>query len=184
MANQAKKAYVDDLRTQLQNNPHLVVVGFSGIPHKQMEEFRTKLRESSDNPPSFVVLKNSLFKIAFDGFNRKNKVVSDGESLDVQNSVKGQSALMLMNEDWLSGLKTVKEFAKDIEGFEFKIGIIDGQVYADTGLKQLADLPGKEELIAKIIGALKAPQSRFVYGLNFNTMKLVNVLKNASESKQ
>lgn len=183
MAQQSKKDYVAHIVSQLRENPHLVVVGFTGTTHQSLEDLRGKLRELGDNAPSFMVLKNSLFKIAFNTHNRNNQLVSDDESKNVQNQVKGQAALMLMNEDWLSAIKVIKDFAKEQEGFEFKVGLIDGKVYEETGLTQLANLPGREELATKIIGALRAPQSRVVYGLNFNSMKLINVLKNASEVK-
>lgn len=183
MAQQIKKDYVSDVISQLQENPHLVVVGFTGTSHQKLEELRIKLREAEGADPTFMVLKNSLFRIAFHTFNKKNKVVSDEDSTNVQAHVKGQSAMLLMNDDWLSAIKVIKDFAKTEEDFDFRVGLIDGQVYEQAGLTQLANLPSKEELVAQLVRALKAPQSRIVYGLNFGNMKLVNVLKNASEAK-
>lgn len=181
MANTVKKDYVSDLMGQLQENPHLVVVGFTSTSHKKLEDLREKLR-ASGTTSSFMVLKNSLFRLAFYTFNKKNKVVSDEASQTLQDNVKGQAALMLINDDWLSALKVIKDFAKDEEGFEFRVGLVDGQVYEQAGLSQLASLPGRDELVVKIIMALKSPQTKLVYGLKFNSMKLVNVLKNAVDA--
>lgn len=181
MANTVKKEYVSGLLGQLQENPHLVVVGFTNTPHKRLEELREKLRASGATS-SFMVLKNSLFRLAFHTFNKKNKIVTDEASQTLQDSVKGQSVLMLIHEDWFSALKVIKAFAKDEEGFDFRVGLVDGQVYEHAGLTQLANLPGREEIAVKIIMALKSPQTKLVYGLKFNSMKLVNVLKNAADA--
>lgn len=182
MPSQTKKEYVADLFNQLQDNPHLVLVAFSGTTHQRLEEFRKKLRESSQDAPAFTILKNSLFKIAFEKYNAKHKVVSREDAEQLLNLVDGQLGLILMPEEWLSNLKTVKEFAKEEEGFVFKAGVVDGKVYEESGLTKLADLPGIDELVARIIGTLKAPQTRLVYALQYPNMKLVNVLKNAGES--
>lgn len=180
MANQVKKNYVQNIREKLSHNPHVVVLNFSGTKHKKLEDFRIKLRGIAEDAPEFFVLKNSLFKIAFDQFNQKNKVLSAEDSEMLQSAVKGQAAAILTDGDWLSYLKAIKEFAKEEEGFEFAAGVLEGTVYNQDGLKRLADLPGKEELIASIIGSVRAPQQKLVYGLKFNAMKLVNVLKNAA----
>lgn len=180
MANTQKQAYVADLLAQLQENPHLVVVGFTTTSHRKLEDLRSKLRASGEQAPSVIVLKNSLFKIAFAYHNNKAHLIADDQSELLQSNVKGQSVLLLMNDEWMTTLKTLKDFAKDEEGFEFRVGLIDGNVYEDAGLTQLANLPSKEQLIIKLIGALKAPQSRFVYGLKFSSLQLVTVLKNAS----
>ncbi len=180
MANTSKKAYVADLVAQLQENPHLVVVGFTTTSHKRLEELRSKLYALGEQAPSIVVLKNSLFKVAFVAHNARAKRVDSAESEMLQSKIKGQSILMLMNDEWAATLKILKDFAKDEEGFEFRAGLIDGKVYQEAGLTDLANLPSKPELVARLIGALKSPQSRLVRGLKFNSMQLVTVLKNAS----
>ena len=108
--------------------------------------------------------------------------MSDEDSLRLQSLAKGQIALMLVQNDWHSALKTLKEFVKEDETVDFRAGFIDGIVYEAAGLEELANLPSKEQLIARLIGSLKAPQSRFVYSLQFNTTKLVNVIKNAEDA--
>jgi large subunit ribosomal protein L10 len=129
------------------------------------------LREIStekEQQPKFSIIKNSLFNVAFSKFNKKDKL-----------EASGQSAVMFLPEDWLSSLKAFNIFAKDQEGMQFRVGLIDGTLYEKDFLVQLANLPSKNELIAKILGSLKSPQTRIVYSLEFNMMKLVNVPKNA-----
>lgn len=182
MANTQKKDYVSDLLGQLQAHPHLVVIGFNGTTHKRLEDLRAKLRASSEKAPTFMILKNSLFKVAFEYHNKKNNLLTDSESTQLKSHVKGQAAVMLMNDEWPSALKVIKEFAKEEEGFNFLVGMIDKNIYEEAGLTQLANLPGRDELAVKIILALRSSQTRIAYGLKFNSMKLVNVLHNAAKA--
>lgn len=187
MPNSQKRAYVEDLVSLLKDNPQFVVVGFAGTTHKRLEEFRGKLRElaSQEGPtPRLMILKNSLFKVALEKFNGKSKVVSAEELEKLVTQTSGQSAILFLSEDWAGGLKTFKTFAKEEEGMQFRVGLIDGVVYVETGLAQLADLPSREQLVAKITGILRAPSTKLVYGLRFNATQLVMVLKNAADAKQ
>lgn len=181
MANLKKTSYVSDLLAKLQENPHLILVSFTTTSHKAMEGFRSKLHAQSE-PIQLIVLKNSLFKIAFDKLNKKENVLSEEDSQKLQDFTNGQIALMLVQNDWHSALKTLKDFAKEDETISFRAGVIDGTIYEAKGLEDLANLPSKEQLIAKLIGTLKAPHSRFVYSLQYNTTKLVNVIKNAADA--
>lgn len=184
MPNTQKRAYVDNIVSLLQDNPQFVIVGFAGTTHKRLEEFRGKLRELSSQEESnlkLMILKNSLFKVALEKFNAKKRVVSVEELEKIAQGTSGQSAILFLSQNWDAGLKTFKAFAKEEEGMTFRVGLIDGVVYVEAGLTQLADLPGKEELIIKIISSLKTPSSKLVYGLKFNATQLVTVLKNAAE---
>ncbi len=184
MANTQKREYVENLVSLLKENPQFVVVGFDGTKHKKLEEFREKLRELSADASTksqLMILKNSLFKVALEKFNKNAKLVSADEIAKLAENTSGQSAVLFLSEDWITGLKTLKTFSKEEEGMKFKVGLIDGIVYIQAGLSQLADLPSKEQLIAKIIGSLRTPSTKLVYGLKFNATQLVTVLKNAAE---
>lgn len=181
MSNLKKTSYVSDLLQKLQENPHLILVSFTTTSHKALESFRSKLHAQEDKT-QLIVLKNSLFKIAFDKLNKKENVLSEEDSQKLQDFTKGQIALMLVQNDWYSALKTLKDFAKEDETISFRAGVIDGTIYEAKGLEDLANLPSKEQLVAKLIGTLKAPHSRFVYSLQYNTTKLVNVIKNAADA--
>lgn len=187
MPNPQKRAYVAHLVSLLQENPQFVVVGFAGTTHKRLEEFRGKLRalNPQEGPPShLMILKNALFRIALEKFNNKGQYVSVEELEKLVTLTSGQSAILFLSQDWIGGLKTFKTFAKEEEGLQFRVGLLDGVVYIEAGLNQLADLLGKEELMAKIIASLRTPSTKLVYGLKFNVMQLVTVLKSAAELQQ
>ncbi len=184
MANQQKISYVSDLYAQLQKNPNFVLIGFEKTSHLRLEEFRVKLLElykGQDQTSELMVIKNSLFKVALSKLQKSDKQLSEEDTTMIQSLAKGQTMLLLIPEDWVGALKEVSTFAKEEEGIVFRVGRIEGITYEATGLQTLAKLPSKEELVIKVINSLRSSQTRLVYGLQFNTMKLVNVLKNASE---
>jgi large subunit ribosomal protein L10 len=65
-----------------------------------------------------------------------------------------------------------------------KVGVVDGKVIDVNGIKQLAELPSKEVLIAKVLGGFNAPITGFVNVLNGNLRGLAIVLNAIAEKKQ
>jgi len=184
MANTEKRAYVASLVDSLKENPQFVVIGFGSTKHKKLEEFRAKLRALSSDASAksgMMILKNALFKVAMEKYTTEAKALNADSALKLAEGASDQSAILFLSEDWITALKTLKAFSKEEEGMQFKVGLIDGVVYEKAGLSQLADLPSKEELVVKVIWSLRAPASKLVYGLKFNAMSLVTVLKNAAE---
>lgn len=182
MPSQDKINYVDSLHQALKDNPQFVLINFGGATHHELEDLRTKLFELSLETRLRIV-KNSLFKVALAKLNRTAKLMDhDSQELVVGEILRGPSALLFLPVDYLAALKAVWEFAKTREDVSFKIGFIEGAVYESTSLIKLANLPSFEELVAKIIGSFKSPQTRFVRSLQFNTSKLIYVLRQASQN--
>ena len=166
MPSKAKIQAVSQLVEKLTKNPNFAVIDFDGASHQTIEELRGKLFEKNSR---LSVLKNSLFKVALDKIGKSE--LAAGETL------KGQSALVTLTDDWSSTMREFYNFSKGSEHFTFKVGIIDGKVYFKEGLDTLAQLPPREELIIKIISSMKTPQSRLVYSMNFAIMRLINVFR-------
>ncbi|HLL60884.1 MAG TPA: 50S ribosomal protein L10 [Candidatus Nitrosocosmicus sp.] len=171
MPNVKNISAVDSLVETLQNNPNVVLVGFEKTPHKKMEELRRLLGE--DKKAKLAVIKNTLLEVAL----KKSKK----EEMIDEKAFFGPSALLVLPEDWTSGLAAFYKFAKEDKSMTLKIGMIDGKTYMKVDLEKLAQLPSKEELVAKLIGVMKSPQRKLVYTLNFNMSRMVNVLKNAKK---
>ncbi|OGK16758.1 50S ribosomal protein L10 [Candidatus Roizmanbacteria bacterium RIFCSPLOWO2_02_FULL_37_19] len=180
MPNLQKREYVSQLYNQLAHNPHFVLVGFTTSSHKRLENLRKKLRETG-NQAHFTVIKNTLLNVALSQLQLSNNLYTKDVVKTLQGNVRGQSALLFLSEDWMSGLKAFHQFSKEEEGLIFKVGLLDGEIYEEAKLVQLAVLPGKNELIAKIITSLRSPHSRTVFSMRYSSMKLIQVLKNASE---
>ena len=78
----------------------------------------------------------------------------------------GTNALAISYEDAVAPAKIANDFAKDHPNLEFKMGYVEGAFYDADKLTELAKIPSREELIAKLLGSLKAPVSNFVYLLD------------------
>ena len=85
--------------------------------------------------------------------------------------------------DEVSAAKLMSDFAKDREGINMIGGILEGKVVGANAVKQLALLPSRDELLAKLVGSFNAPVSGFVNVLAGNLRSLVYVLNAIKESK-
>jgi len=84
--------------------------------------------------------------------------------------------VIIFKGEWLDGLKKYHNATKEDENFSFKFGYIDNELYQKEDMIRLANLPRRNELIAKIIGSLKNPMARTTRALTYNMQKFVYVL--------
>lgn len=182
MASQKKVDYVLQLTSTLDEHPNFAIVDFDSISHKSLEELKSTLQEVGDT--RLKVIKNSLFEVALLTFNRKNKVLSYTDTSELRKTaLKGQSAILFLSSDWLSGLQNFFKSAKNHEGIIFKGGVIDGVVYFRDKLDTLAQLPSREALMGKILGSLRSPQYSLVRSLKWDAGRFVRVLNGIKEKQ-
>jgi len=80
--------------------------------------------------------------------------------------LKGTHSIATTQTDPVALAKALTKIAKDVPAFQFKAGVVEGRVISIAEIKQLADLPSKEELISKIMYLLNAPAQRIAMALN------------------
>ncbi len=85
--------------------------------------------------------------------------------------------------DEIAAAKLMAQFAKDRDGISIVGGILEGRMVDGASVKQLATLPSREELLAKLVGSLNAPVSGFVNALAGNLRNVVHVLRAIQEAK-
>lgn len=117
-----------------------------------MTELRNKFREAGID---YKVYKNTLVR-------RAAAEVGNMAQFDNVNLV-GTNAIAFGYEDPVAPAKIVNDFAKTHPKLELKMGFVEGEFYDADNIKKLAEIPSREELIAKLLGSLKAPVSNFVY---------------------
>ena len=117
-----------------------------------MTELRNKFREAGID---YKVYKNTLVR-------RAAAEVGNMAQFDDVNLV-GTNAIAFGYEDPVAPAKIVNDFAKTHPKIELKMGFVEGEFYDAENIKKLAEIPSREELIAKLLGSLKAPVSNFVY---------------------
>jgi large subunit ribosomal protein L10 len=165
-----KEQIVTEISEQLEKSKAVLLVNFTGLKVKEERDLKKKLREQGI---AFEVIKNSLFKIAL----KKAKISLDDALLDQP------IALIWSADDEVAPAKITVGFAKEMGKLQLVGGIID-QKFVDSDLiKQLAVLPDREELYAKLVGTLNAPMSRLLNALQGNLRSLVFILNQYKESK-
>jgi len=165
-----KEQIVTEISEQLEKSKAVLLVNFTGLKVKEERDLKKKLREQGI---AFEVIKNSLFKIAL----KKAKISLDDALLDQP------IALIWSADDEVMPAKITVGFAKEMGKLQLVGGIID-QKFVDSDLiKQLAVLPDREELYAKLVGTLNAPMSRLLNALQGNLRSLVFILNQYKESK-
>ena len=119
------------------------------------------------------VAKNTLIKLAAE----ENKIAGLEEIL------KGSTALAIAYDEPVSPAKVIKEFTKDNELPSVKGILFDGEFMPGEDFKRLANLPSKEELLAKLVSMLNNPLQKLVSTLNAPLQNVVGVLNNLKEQK-
>lgn len=171
MPNAKNKAQVENLSQILEQYKHFVVISFDKTPHKEMEGLKKHLKK---NGAYMRVLKTSLFEKAVEKMAESNEAMKKLQ--ETAFPIKGSSAMVGFGEAWYDGLKSYYENAKKDESLEFKFGFIDNEVYQKEGLVALSKLPSKAELMAKLIGTMKAPMMKTTFALKYNMQRFVTVL--------
>ncbi len=171
MPSQKKKTYVEDLSTFLTEAKHFVLVRFDNTTHTTLEKLRKELKKED---AVFKVVKNTLFTKTIERVAKKEK--SFKKLQDSVLPLKENSAVLVLGENYHKGLSAFFKFAKAEKTLTFKFGLLEKELQPEDVLNKIAQLPSKEDLIAKILGSMNAPTSRLVYSMKFGVSKLVYVL--------
>jgi len=166
--NQRKIFTVENLTQKLKDAKALVLADYRGLSVAQMTKLRNQVSEAGGE---LEVVKNRLLGIA----SSQAKIKIDDQVLE------GPTAVLWAWEDEIQPLKALYEFSKESDLPKIKFGIFEGEIIAPDRIVELAKLPGKNELQAKLVGALCSPSYRLVNSLSGNLRKLVYILRQEGE---
>ncbi|MCR4905381.1 MAG: 50S ribosomal protein L10 [Clostridiales bacterium] len=147
-----KKVIVEGLADKMSRAASGVLVKYEGITVDQDTKMRKALREAG---VEYAVIKNTLIGKAAD------KAGFEG----LKSELSGMNALAISYDDPIAPAKILKEYAEKIETFAIRGGILDGAVVDAATVNELADIPPKEVLIAKLLGSIQSPLYKFAYVL-------------------
>ena len=147
-----KKVIVEGLAEKMGRAASGVLVKYEGITVDQDTKMRKALREAG---VEYTVIKNTLIGKAAD------KAGFEG----LKSELSGMNALAISFDDPIAPAKILKEYAEKIETFEIRGGILDGAVVDAATVNELADIPPKEVLVAKLLGSIQSPLYKFAYVL-------------------
>lgn len=143
-----KKPIVEEISQYIADAQSVVLVNYSGLTVAQDTQLRKELREAG---VVYKVYKNTMLHLAFDG--------TDFAQLD--KDLEGPTAIAFGIEDETAPARIINNFAKEAEALEIKSGVVDGEYYDAAGVKVLATIPSKDELISKLLGSLQSPITNF-----------------------
>ncbi len=154
---------VTDITDKLSKAKSLVFADYQGLTMSQLSAIRSELAEQS---AEFTVTKNNLLKIAL----KNNNQEFDDAVLS------GPIATLFTFGDEISPIKVLTKAIKDNNVGQIKGGLLDGEFLSEAKVKQLAELPSKDELRAKVVGTIAAPLYGLVNVMQGNLRNLVYAL--------
>lgn len=167
---EAKKQVVEEIKEKIQNAKSVVLVKSIGLTVADDTALRREFREKN---VEYKVLKNTLIRKAFNdlGIN------------DFDADLNGPTTVAF-GQDETSAAKVIVEATKKFEDkISVKCAYVEGNRVDEKGVKALASMPSKEELVAKMLGSLQAPISNFVGVLSAIPRGLVIALNAIAEKK-
>jgi len=148
-----KQQDLDKLKTELAKVSTVILTTFQGISVEEDTKLRRAVQAAGGK---YQVVKNTLAELAGTG------TPAEG----VLKNLKGTHSIAYTQTDPVALAKALTKIAKDVPAFQFKSGVVEGKVISINEIKQLADMPSKEELISKIMFLLNAPAQRIATALN------------------
>ena len=143
-----KAPIVDEIKGYVSDAKSVVLVDYRGLTVEQDTRLRKELREAG---VVYKVYKNTMLHLAFDG--------TDYAQLD--KDLEGPTAIAFGIEDETAPARILNKFSKEAEALQIKSGVVDGEYYYEAGVKVLATIPSKDELISKLLGSLQSPITNF-----------------------
>jgi len=167
---QQKQAIVKDLAEKLKNSKAVVFSDYKGLPVKDMMALRRELKKEGVD---LKVAKKTLINLA---------LKDAGLQIDAR-KFESQIALAISAENEVAAAKIIAKMAKVNENLKMVGGILGTKELSADEVKALSLIPGKQELLAKLVGTLNAPVSGFVNVLAGNLRGLVTALDAIAKAK-
>ena len=171
---QKKEEIVSTLIDDLGGSGSIVLADITGINVEEITELRRDFREAG---LSFTIVKNTLLRRVFGS-------VDVSEDEPVYALVQGPTAIAF-GKDEVAPVRILKKFAMDHKGLPvIKGGFVSGESFSMEQMLDLADMPGRDELLAKLLGSMNAPLQGFVSVSSGLVKKLLYALNAIRESKE
>jgi large subunit ribosomal protein L10 len=162
-----KEAVVGELGQIFSDSGAVVVCHYAGLTVAQMSDLRRQMREAG---AGVRVAKNRLAKIALEGT----------PCAGISEFLQGQTVLAY-SEDPVSAAKVVDKYAKTNDKLVIVGGAMGETVLDVDGVKSLASMPSREELIASIVGAIAAPGANLAAAIGAPAANLAGILSTLEE---
>ncbi|MDE6026266.1 MAG: 50S ribosomal protein L10 [Lachnospiraceae bacterium] len=155
-----KQPIVEEIKENINDAKSVVLVDYRGLTVEQDTQLRKSLREAG---VIYKVYKNTMVKLAIDG--------TEFDSL--KDDLEGPTAVVISKTDATAPARLISKFAKENPQLELKAGVVEGVHYDVAGIKTIATIPSRDELISKLLGSIQSPIANFA-----------RVIKQIAEAKE
>lgn len=171
MLKEKKSQVVTALQEKLGRAEFNVLTDFKGLKVSEFTQLRRELKEAGGE---LAVVKNTLLKLA----------AADSETVALTQFLVGPTAIVLGYQNPVEIAKIVAKYAKDKpDNFILKAGVLGKSVLTDKDVVELAKMPPREVLLAKLLGALQGVPTSLVSVLSGILRQLLYTLKAIEEKK-
>lgn len=171
MERHEKEAFVSDMKNRLEKAQATFVVDYKGLDVEAINRLRGELRKIGTE---FCVVKNRLLKLA----------CQETETESIKEHFQGPCALAITYDEVVEPAKILIGFEKEFENLAIKIGQMSGKPMDVSAIKRLAELPGRDQLLAQLLSAMQGVPSSFVRVLNGVMINFINILNAIGSAKE
>ena len=170
MNREEKAVAISELGEGIGQATNAFVISFKGITVPQVTELRRQVRDTNS---TYVVVKNTLALIA----------VKDSPLTALKDQFSGPTAVAFNRTDAVALAKALTKFAKDVPTISFKGAMLNGQIVPADQIQAIANLPSRNELIAKLLYVMQAPIRGLAIVLQANIRNLAVVISEIAKQK-
>lgn len=172
MVAQKKIFTVQNLTQKINDAKALYLADYRGLDVLQMTDLRKAVKKAGGE---LEVVKNRLFKLAL-----KDSVIK----IDLDKfELTGPTVILWANDDEITPLKALVKFAQENSFPDLKIGFFDRELLGVEKVKQLALIPSRKNLEAKLVRIISGPTYGLINALNWNLKRIVLALKSIADKK-
>ncbi|NCC49714.1 MAG: 50S ribosomal protein L10 [Spartobacteria bacterium] len=165
-----KKSIVEQIRNEVKGSLFVILTDYRGLTVSQTEDLRNRLHGVQAH---VRVVKNRMFRH-----------VAREMNYDMEETLKGPSAMIVGDGDVVATAKVLKDFIRENKLPVLKVGALEGVILSADDVKKLADLPPKPVMQAQLLGTLAAPMTQLMGVMQQKMASIVYVLKAIQEKNE
>lgn len=143
-----KTPIIEEIKQAIENAQSVVLADYRGLTVEQDTALRKNLREANI---VYKVYKNTFIKRAVEGT----------QFADLAQVLEGPTAIAISKEDATAPARIIADFAKNAPAIELKAGVVEGTYYDAKAIMEIAKIPGRNELLSRLLGSLQSPITNF-----------------------